>query len=272
MDALSWENCGPGITVFLIMILVVDALEAVYLGARVPARTASVRALPLVRNLNQEPVNPMSYFKSLSFLCVLALPVALLGCAGADEPQDDLENVGEAESALCTDALTESPSVYQTDPLIVGDVSGNVTFQSSSSTYGSVACSGRFVTEATSTNGSYTLKAYATYKGSTNVTTSAGACTSSSPRIDAIFYGWNPSTSAWVTLGTSGAVSPTFTPAITGPFINIPASCDAITSITVPTGTYSRCASPPRLTTWAFPTSPPRSKEASTAPIDEAQG
>ncbi len=119
------------------------------------------------------------------------LPVALAGCVGATEEMTADENVGEAQSALCTTATPVSGS----GQLIMGDVGGLVFASSASSTYGSVDCSGRFLLEATSTNGKPNLFAYSDWADTLPTGTN---CMNS--HIDEDIYGFNTGTSTWDTL------------------------------------------------------------------------
>jgi hypothetical protein len=89
----------------------------------------------------------------LSFVSPLALTCALTACGGEPTPEElaaealAAEELGTASSALCTDAGAENYSGF----LNMGDVGGEVSATSPTATYGSLACSGRYVVEATNT-------------------------------------------------------------------------------------------------------------------------
>lgn len=89
----------------------------------------------------------------LSFVSPLALTCALTACGGEPTPEElaaealAAETLGTASSALCTDAGAADYSGF----LSMGDVGGEVSSTSPSATYGTAACSGRYVVEATNT-------------------------------------------------------------------------------------------------------------------------
>jgi hypothetical protein len=152
----------------------------------------------------------MSYLKSFSALCMVALPVALLGCAGAVDSQDGSENIGEAAAALtCADVTT---GVYSA-ALIMGDVGGSVFQTSPNTSYGTTGCVGRYVVEATSTNGKPNLSAQADFPGSLPAT--SAACTSSTLRVATVMYGYTASTGVWDTISVPTA-SPVWNAGIFG--------------------------------------------------------
>lgn len=154
----------------------------------------------------------MSYLRSFSALCMVALPVALFGCVGATDSQDGPENLGEAESALCTDS---GLSGLYTGALTMGEVAGSVGSTSPSTTYGVTACPSLYVVEATSTNGKPNLAAEADYASSVPTTQSLCQAT----HVQATFYGWNGS--SWTTISSGSATGTWNGSSCTVPYVAI---------------------------------------------------
>ncbi len=142
----------------------------------------------------------MSFFKSFPALCLLALPIGLVACAGGEESQDDAENIGEAAAALnCSDVAIGVIS----NPLIMGDVGGDVSSTSLDTSYGTTGCLERYVVEATSTNGKPNLSAEANYVSL--LPSTSLACTSSTLRLATVMYGYTTSTGVWTVISVPTA-------------------------------------------------------------------
>ena len=108
--------------------------------------------------------------------------------------------IATTQSALCTDSGLPSVSAA----INMGDVGGSVGGTSPSSSYGSAACSGRFVIEATNTAGKPNLSASA----STFLPLNAGNC--SLGTISMLVYG--SVGRAWTQIGGDHTASGVWTP------------------------------------------------------------
>jgi hypothetical protein len=134
--------------------------------------------------------------KTLTLSSLLTVSVAL--ATGCGEPQEEgmedlnQEPTAQTASALCTDGGAANHSAQ----LILGDVGGSVYSLSPSASYGTLACTGRYVVEATGTQGKPNLAAQAMLEdtGLSQATCGAG-------RVAALFYGLNPVTNTWVQIG-----------------------------------------------------------------------
>lgn len=155
----------------------------------------------------------------------LALPLFAVACDPApamegEEPIPGAEETASAVSALCTDTGAANVSA----PLVMGDVGGSVTATSPGQTYGTAACSGRFVVEATQTAGKPNLLASATYAEGLSSTLCA------SGTVSLLVYGFSPISNSWVQLGSEVIAHGTMVPS---PFGG-PASCEVGSGISVP--------------------------------------
>lgn len=128
-------------------------------------------------------------------LTLLGLALLVTGCAvGPDDPQGDqeigAEDVGEATQALCTDVTVSGSgaSNYYVGSLPAGVYPAMVDGASPTSTYGSTACSTRFVVDASAVAGS-NLTVYARYNDTMPTTQSACNATG----VVATAYGYVPS-------------------------------------------------------------------------------
>jgi len=134
--------------------------------------------------------------KAMTLSSLLTLSLAL--SAGCGEPQEDgqedlpQEPTASTTSALCTDSGTANFS----GQLTIGDVGGSVYSTSPSTSYGSAACAGRYVVEATSTQGKPNLAAEATFAD-----TGLGQSNCGNGRVAALFFGFSPASNAWVQIG-----------------------------------------------------------------------
>jgi hypothetical protein len=158
----------------------------------------------------------------------LSLAVMNAGCLATDTTADEEdEELGTAQSALCSDtslipnatgSLT-SPSGY--------DVGTSASATSPSSTYGSLACAGRFVMDISNTAGQPNLGAYASWE---NNGLSQASC--SQGHANAAFYGWNGA--SWVQIGGTVDQAGVWTPTFGGYF------CSVGAGISLPNNTYAK--------------------------------
>lgn len=154
----------------------------------------------------------------------LALPLFAVACDPA-QPQDGdeltgAEDVASAVSALCTDSGAANVS----GQLILGDVGGTVTGTSPTQTYGTAACSGRYVVEATQTNGKPNISASVTWA---DAGLSQSICASGT--VSMLVYGFSPISNSWVQLGSEVIAHGSMVPA---PFGGAP-SCQVGTGVNV---------------------------------------
>jgi hypothetical protein len=160
----------------------------------------------------------------LSTLFVLPLFSVACGQPEASDTEGLTEDaIATTQSALCTDSGL--PNV--TGQINMGDVGGSVGGTSPTSTYGSAACSGRYVVEATNTAGKPNLNA--------SVTAPFGLPQSrcSLGTVSMLVYGFNGL--AWVQLGGEHTATGVWTPS---PFGG-PGACKIGVGIAVP-NTYQR--------------------------------
>src|SRR5262245_13742361 len=92
---------------------------------------------------------------------LLALPLLAIGCGDMEPVDFDAEDasVESTQAALCSDPGAANVSGM----LTLGDVGGSVYGTSPNASYGSTLCAGRYVVEATATQGKPNLNASATF-------------------------------------------------------------------------------------------------------------
>lgn len=136
-----------------------------------------------------------------SRLPLFALPLSLLvtACGDVDSSMDDSElamedgeaELGSAQSALCSEGVADESKV-----LPLQDLGSDVSSTSPSASYGTITCSGRYLVEATSTNGKPNLTATVELAEGVGQTLCAGA------RANMEVHGFNSATGLWTPLGT----------------------------------------------------------------------
>ena len=134
--------------------------------------------------------------RSIVTKCLLALPLFALACGSAEEEAQFAASEPAVDShaaALCTDAGAANYSAQ----LTVGDVGGSVSRTAPNTSYGSSLCLGRYVVEATSTQGAPNLRAGAEMP-SASAPGSQASCANAYAIVSV--YGFNPATGQWVTV------------------------------------------------------------------------
>jgi hypothetical protein len=144
--------------------------------------------------------------KALTITSLLTLTLSV-SVAAASETQEAMPEVmdeaAEAEGRssdrstdLTSDLCSDAGIANFSGQLILGDVGGSVYSTSPSASYGSAACGGRYVVDATGTKGKPNLAAEAMFAD-----TGLGQSNCGSGRVAALFYGLNAATNTWVQLG-----------------------------------------------------------------------
>lgn len=133
--------------------------------------------------------------KAMTVSSLLALSLAL--GAGCGEPMEEgMEDIAQEPTAQTASALcTDNGAANFSGQLTMGDVGGSVYSTSPSASYGSAACAGRFVVEATGTQGKPNLAAEAMFADA-----GLGQANCSTGRVAALFFGLNAA-NAWVQIG-----------------------------------------------------------------------
>ena len=161
------------------------------------------------------------FTKSALLSTLFVLPLFTVACGQPEEfAAEDLpeDAIASTQSSLCTD----SGVPYLSAALHLGDVGGSVGATSPSASYGSSACSGRFVIEATTTAGKPNLMASATNPlGISQSSCSLGT-------VSMLVYGYNGT--AWSQIGGEHTAKGVWTPS---PFGG-PGSCQIGVGIAVP--------------------------------------
>jgi hypothetical protein len=134
--------------------------------------------------------------KALTITSLLTLSLSLSVATASEMPEGAEDAAPEAAEDFSADLCSDAGIANFTGQLILGDVGGSVYSTSPSATYGSSACGGRYVVDATSTKGKPNLAAEAMFAD-----TGLGQSNCTSGRVAALFYGFNAATNSWVQLG-----------------------------------------------------------------------
>jgi hypothetical protein len=136
------------------------------------------------------------FHKALTLSSLLTLSLSL-SVAAAAEPPDAMDETGiEAEDDFAADLCSDAGVANHTGQLTMGDVGGTVHSTSPSASYGTSACTSRYVVDATGTKGKPNLSAAAEFAD-----TGLGQSNCSAGRVAALFYGFNSATNSWVQIG-----------------------------------------------------------------------
>lgn len=155
----------------------------------------------------------------------LVLPILTVACDPAQPQEGDELNLGTEEVAAAVSALcTDNGATNVSEPLILGEVGDTVTGTSPSQTYGTAACSGRFVVEARETYGKPNISASVIYADAI----SSSSCASGT--VSMLVYGFSPVSNSWVQLSAEAIAHGTMVPS---PFGGAP-SCQVAVGLSVP--------------------------------------